>query len=318
MTYVVTQTHHTNPNRDVPTEFCVMRNKSLWRERKQPTFFVYSLIGRSHWLCQFVADKRRPVLKHGPRSLTCVFVCRARAVTRWMLGYAHLQSTAFPFFFFFWDGLFRSGIFYRYRFYFSECLFFSEYVLNYRLPVLFLRFEKGNHLARGYQAYLKHTVHQQDTNRKETVKKLIQQFENHPNKESFLQDFDKTEKINTFSEESKKLITDMGSTEIFEFCETSSKKQRTRLCFIMGSWHCVLFMWETSNTFAKYQNVGQEELRRPIKSRLRHQEELLPLCQTWSFRTATNVIQSQEMPAESSPTQAWWVQNLFGKMAQDC
>ena len=59
----------------------------------------------------------------------------------------------------------------------------------------------------------------------DTVKKMIQQFENHPNKESFLQDLNKTEKITKFSEESKKLITDMGNTEIFELCETSSKKQ---------------------------------------------------------------------------------------------
>ena len=44
------------------------------------------------------------------------------------------------------------------------------------------------------------TVQQQDTNHKETVKKLIQQFDNHPNEESFLQDLKKTEKINTFSE----------------------------------------------------------------------------------------------------------------------
>ena len=73
------------------------------------------------------------------------------------------------------------------------------------------------------------TVQQQDTNRKETVKKLIQQFENHPNKELFLQDLNQTEKINKFSEESKKLITDMGNTEIFELCETSSKKQWPRL-----------------------------------------------------------------------------------------
>ena len=70
-----------------------------------------------------------------------------------------------------------------------------------------------------------HTVQQQDTNRRETVKKLIQQFENHPNKEFFLQDLNKTEEITTFSERSKKLITDMGNTEIFELCETSSKKQ---------------------------------------------------------------------------------------------
>ena len=38
-------------------------------------------------------------------------------------------------------------------------------------------------------------VQQQDTNRRETVKKLIQQFENHPNQESFLQDLHKTEEI---------------------------------------------------------------------------------------------------------------------------
>ena len=70
-------------------------------------------------------------------------------------------------------------------------------------------------------------IQQQDTSRRETVKKLIQQFESHPNKEFFLQDLNKTEEINMFSERSKKLITDMGSTEIFELCETSSKRQCT-------------------------------------------------------------------------------------------
>ena len=68
-------------------------------------------------------------------------------------------------------------------------------------------------------------VEQQDTNRRDTVKKFIRQFENHPTKESFLQDLNKTEMINKFSEESKKLIADMNNTEIFELCETYSKKQ---------------------------------------------------------------------------------------------
>ena len=70
-------------------------------------------------------------------------------------------------------------------------------------------------------------VQQQDTNRKETDKKLIQQFENHPNKESFLQDLNKTEESNDFCEMSQKLIADMNNTEIFELCETSSTKQCT-------------------------------------------------------------------------------------------
>ena len=61
--------------------------------------------------------------------------------------------------------------------------------------------------------------------RKDKVKKLIEQFESHPYKESFLQDLNQTQKINKFSEESKDLIADMNNTEILELCETSSNKQ---------------------------------------------------------------------------------------------
>ena len=68
-------------------------------------------------------------------------------------------------------------------------------------------------------------VEQQDTHRKDKVKKLIEKFENHPNKESFLQDFKHTKEINKFSKESQDLIADMNNTEIFELCETSSKQQ---------------------------------------------------------------------------------------------
>ena len=43
-----------------------------------------------------------------------------------------------------------------------------------------------------------------------------------------------------------------------------------------GNWHCVLLMWKKSKTLAKDQTVGQEELRRLIKSRLRHQKKPTP------------------------------------------
>ena len=55
------------------------------------------------------------------------------------------------------------------------------------------------------------------------VKRLIQQFENHPNRDSFVEDLNKTEECNPFSEESKELITSLGNTEHFELCEISSK-----------------------------------------------------------------------------------------------
>ena len=69
------------------------------------------------------------------------------------------------------------------------------------------------------------TVQKEDTNRKETVKRLIQQSENHLNRDSLMQDMNKTEEFNPSSEKSKELITDLGNTEIFELCETSSKLQ---------------------------------------------------------------------------------------------
>ena len=68
-------------------------------------------------------------------------------------------------------------------------------------------------------------VEQQDTHRKDKVKNLNEKFVNHPNKESFLQDFNQTKEINKFSKESQDLIADMNNTEIFELCETSSKQQ---------------------------------------------------------------------------------------------
>ena len=65
-------------------------------------------------------------------------------------------------------------------------------------------------------------VQQLDTHRKDKVKQLIEKFENHPNNESFLQDFKQTKEINEFSKESQDLIAAMNNTEIFELCETSS------------------------------------------------------------------------------------------------
>ena len=69
------------------------------------------------------------------------------------------------------------------------------------------------------------TVQKEDCSRKEIVKRLIQQFENHPNRDSLIQDLNKTEEFNPFSEKSKELITSMGNMEYFELCETSSKIQ---------------------------------------------------------------------------------------------
>ena len=75
-----------------------------------------------------------------------------------------------------------------------------------------------------FLAYHLSTVEQQDTTCNK-VKKLIEKFEKHQHKESFLQDLSQTQKVNKFSKESQELTADMNNTEIFELCENSSRQQ---------------------------------------------------------------------------------------------
>ena len=96
-----------------------------------------------------------------------------------------------------------------------------------------------------------YTVEQVDTNRKETVRRFVEQFDNHPSRNVLLKDFEKSEEINHFSEESKDLITDMGNNEIFEFCKTSSKRQCPELRLMLENWYRRLHMRKMHAAFGK-------------------------------------------------------------------
>ena len=69
------------------------------------------------------------------------------------------------------------------------------------------------------------TVRKRDDIRSETVKKLIRQFETHPNRESLMTELDKNQKFNPFNEKWRELIRSMGNTEYFEMCEIISEVQ---------------------------------------------------------------------------------------------
>ena len=74
--------------------------------------------------------------------------------------------------------------------------------------------------------------------RREMVKKVIHQYHTHPDRDSLMEDLNKTEEFNQFSEESKELISSMGNTEYFELCEISSKIQYSALYREPGIIHC--------------------------------------------------------------------------------
>ena len=85
---------------------------------------------------------------------------------------------------------------------------------------------KYEETRRGNADYRIHSaVQNEDSNRKEMVIRLTQQFETHPNRDSSTEDLKKTEEFNPFSAMSKELITSMCNTEYFEVREISSKIQ---------------------------------------------------------------------------------------------
>ena len=157
-----------------------------------------------------------------------------------------------------------------------------------------------------YQAYLIVQSNNRTRIAKKRSKKLIQQFDNQPNKESFLQDLNKTEKINPFSEESKELITDMGNTEIFELCETSSKKQ----CSDCNLYREIGIVYCSCGRCVKPSQSTKKLDKKNFVTSSKRTSTVVPNMEI------PNVLQSHGDVAESSLTQTWWVQNHFGKMGQ--
>ena len=130
-------------------------------------------------------------------------------------------------------------------------------------------------------------------------------------------DLNKTGKISKFSEESKKLITDMGNNEIFEFCETSYKKQcpDCNLHWEIGIVYCSCGRCLTPSQSTL--NSSTSGTSTPYQ------------FQVTSSKRTYSVVPNMELPNGIECTtkprtcrrklanlSIWWVQNHFGNMAQ--
>ena len=118
------------------------------------------------------------------------------------------------------------------------------------------------------------TLQKEDSNRKETVKRLIQQFENHPNRDSLIQHLNKTEKVNPISAKSKELITSMGNTEYFELCGTSSKIQCPDCALSAAHAASACSLQKGFDSWTRQDTTSCEF---PATSRLRYQKRILPM-----------------------------------------
>ena len=102
-------------------------------------------------------------------------------------------------------------------------------------------------------------VEQQNTKRKNKVKRLIEKFENCKYKESFLQDLSQTQKINKFSKESQDVIADLNDFEIFELGENSSKQQCPDCNAYWENRYNLLQLWRKYEILAESERVRPEQ-----------------------------------------------------------
>ena len=80
-------------------------------------------------------------------------------------------------------------------------------------------------------------VEQQHTTRVNKVKRLIDKFENHKNKDSLIQDLRQTEKINKFSTESQKLDRRHEQHRDLRILRKFFQTAMSWLQFLLGNWN---------------------------------------------------------------------------------
>ena len=74
------------------------------------------------------------------------------------------------------------------------------------------------------------------------VHNLIQQIENHPQRQALQCDLQQHQAFNPFSEESKDAIMAVGNTELCEIVDVEPKSVQS-MPDVLERWHCILHMW---------------------------------------------------------------------------
>ena len=107
-----------------------------------------------------------------------------------------------------------------------------------------------------------------------------------------MDDLNKIEEFNPFSEKSKELIISIGNTEYFELCEISSKIQCLdfSLSGEVGIVDCTC--GNHMQPSERNRQMNKDWIRRLVNPQLRYQKESYPWSQTWAIHAAVHVLQS--------------------------
>ena len=155
------------------------------------------------------------------------------------------------------------------------------------------------------------TVQQQDTNRKETVRKLIQQFENHPNRDSLTEDSKQDWGIQSVQRKIEEVDHRHGQYGDLRALRNLFQETMQRLCFVLGNGIVLLLMWKKSKNPRRGTNRWTRRTATPYQYPVTSSKRTSPMVPNMELPNGNECT-----TAESSSTQAWWLQNHFWKMAQ--
>ena len=91
-----------------------------------------------------------------------------------------------------------------------------------------------------------------------SVRELIQNIENHPNRHALQQDLRQNQSFNPFSPESKQMIHEVGNIELCELIETEPKTQCT-VC--LSYWNIGLVYWTCGHFLRKGRGANQQFIK---------------------------------------------------------
>ena len=86
------------------------------------------------------------------------------------------------------------------------------------------------------------TVQKEDDVRRETARRLIHQFETHPNRESLMADLDKKPKNQSVQREVEGINPQHGKHGVLRDVWDHFQSTMKRLLIIFGNWHCMLYL----------------------------------------------------------------------------
>ena len=132
-----------------------------------------------------------------------------------------------------------------------------------------------------------------------------------------LKDFENSEEINHFSQESKGFDYWNGQYRDLRVPQDFFEETVSRLRLVLGKWCRILHMRKMHAAYGKESTIKQRQIWHIVDSWIRNKEEPIPRSWAWSIIASNNVSQSTWHVTKRQTSKEWSVPNYSWKMEKE-